>query len=144
MYTMFVNEFARRAGEQPHVVRYYARVGLLNPARHPRNGYKVFTESDVKRLRLIRNMKRLGYTLAEVATVLENAERGKSPCPATRGVVERRARAGKRSLRQLQAHMEHAVRQWRQAPGGVPDGDSVRCLIETVEAELGRDCGIDP
>ncbi len=143
---MYVNELARRASEQPHVVRYYARVGLLRPARHPGNGYKVFTEGDIGRLRFIQNMKQLGYTLAEVAIVLGDADRGSLPCPQTLGVIERRIRASKRSLRQLKrshAQMENAVRQWREAANGVPNGDSVRCLIEMAEAELGRDCGID-
>jgi MerR HTH family regulatory protein len=44
---MTVLELARKSGVGGHVIRYYARIGLLQPTRHSRNGYKLFVDSDV-------------------------------------------------------------------------------------------------
>ena len=38
---MTVNQFAKWAGVAPHVIRYYARIGLLKPRRSA-SGYKLF------------------------------------------------------------------------------------------------------
>jgi DNA-binding transcriptional MerR regulator len=62
---MQVHELAARAAVAQHVVRYCARLGLLRPARDPRNKYKHFSQADLQRLAFIRKAKRLGFTLGE-------------------------------------------------------------------------------
>lgn len=42
---MTVNELAKAAGVEPNGLRYYARIGLLRPKRHPENGDKLFRSS---------------------------------------------------------------------------------------------------
>ena len=87
---MQVHELATRAAVAPHVVRYYARLGLLRPTRNPRNKYKDFSQDDLLRLVFIRKAKWLGFTLGEVRLVLEMSYMGKTPCPLVREVVRRR------------------------------------------------------
>jgi len=66
-----VSEAAARAGVAPHVVRYYARIGLLRPGRNPANGYRIFSDREVARLRFARKAQALGFSLAEVRQILE-------------------------------------------------------------------------
>jgi len=66
---MKVREVARRSGVADHVVRYYTRIGLLKPSRNLHNRYKQYKESDISRLRFIRQAKSLGYTLGEIARI---------------------------------------------------------------------------
>ncbi len=73
---MNVTELARAAGVPPHVVRYYARIGLLHPARNPVNGYRLFGAADLERLRLARGLRALGCGLDEVRRAIEAMERG--------------------------------------------------------------------
>ncbi|MDY6941780.1 MAG: MerR family transcriptional regulator [Pseudomonadota bacterium] len=73
---MVVNEIAKRAGVPPHVVRYYARIGLLNPQRHPDNQYRLFSPADVTRIRLIRYAQSVGYNLDEIRSVLATLASG--------------------------------------------------------------------
>ena len=37
-----VTELAHEAAATPHVVRYYARIGLIKPSAHQQNGYRLF------------------------------------------------------------------------------------------------------
>jgi len=130
-----VNELARRAGETPEVVRYYARIGLLAPSRDPGNGYKRFAERDLQRLKFIRQAKSLGFTLGEVAEILGHAERGQSPCPRVREILEARVEENRRRLAEvlaLQERMERALARWARMPDGVPDGHTVCHLIEAA------------
>jgi DNA-binding transcriptional MerR regulator len=129
-----VNGLARAAAVPAHVVRYYVRIGLLQPGRDPASGYRLFTAVHLTRLNFIRNAKRLGYTLSEIRHILHDAGRGVSPCPAVRDIIHRRVRENAQRLREistLQRRMERAVRMWRKLPDGVPDGDSVCYLIES-------------
>jgi MerR family Zn(II)-responsive transcriptional regulator of zntA len=132
---MQVHELATRAAVPAHLVRYYARLGLLRPARDPRNKYKHFSQADVQRLAFIRQAKRLGFTLGEVRLVLEMSRKGKTPCPLVREVVRRRVADNARDLAELaalQARMQSALRKWRRMPDGIPDGRAICVLIEAV------------
>ena len=132
---MQVSELATRAAVAPHVVRYYARLGLLRPVRDPRNKYKHFSQADLQRLAFIRKAKRLGLTLGEVRLVFEMSRKGKTPCPLVREVVRRRVAESARDLAELttlQERMQSALRKWRRMRDGVPDGRAICRLIEAI------------
>lgn len=131
---MKVAEIAQASGVSPDTVRYYARIGLLNPTRDPANGYKAFDGADLSRLKFIRHAQELGLTLKEVRAVLAEAEAGESPCPLVRDLVSRHLddlRAKIDELKSLEARLVDALRMWDAMPDGVPDGDHVCHLIET-------------
>ncbi|MFQ5755907.1 MAG: MerR family transcriptional regulator [Acidiferrobacterales bacterium] len=132
---MTVSEISRRGKVAPHVVRYYSRIGLLSPARHPENGYKLYVRSDVSRLQFIRQAQSLGYTLEEIGQILEDSTQGRSPCRKVRDILRRHIDENRRKLKELmelQKRMEDALTQWQELPDGVPNGDTVCHLIEST------------
>ena len=132
---MLVKEIARQSGVPPNVVRYYTRIGLLKPKRNPRNRYKQYADAEVARLRFIRQAKSLGFTLAEIARIIRESQRGKSPCPLTRQIVESRVNENRQALSELialQTRMEQALVKWSTMPNRTPDGYSVCHLIEST------------
>ncbi len=103
--------------------------------RDPNNGYQLFDSSDIKRVRFIYRAKYLGYTLNEIRRIFEDSDKGLSPCPAAREIIERRIGENRRDLEQataLQKRMEGALAQWRTMSDGVPDGETICKLIEFV------------
>ena len=120
---MNVSELAKEAEISPHVVRFYARTGLLRPGRNPSNGYKVFGQNEVKRLRFIRMAQCLGYSLAEIAEMLRRLEDGETPCDLMEKILRERLVENQEKLDLLertQALMERALeylsnRAWRSA-----------------------------
>lgn len=90
---MKVNELARVADISPHVVRFYARIGLLNPAKDPHNGYKRFGQIELKRVRFIRMAQCLGYTLSEIRSMLLRLEQGEVPCDLMEKILRERMTA---------------------------------------------------
>ena len=87
---MNVSELAKEARISPHVVRFYARTGLLKPGKNPSNGYKVFGQNEMKRLRFIRLAQCLGYSLAEIAEILRCLEDGEMPCDLMENILRER------------------------------------------------------
>jgi MerR family Zn(II)-responsive transcriptional regulator of zntA len=130
-----VSQIARRAEVSADTVRHYAHIGLLKPERNPQNGYKIFSEMDIGKLRFIRQAQSLGFTLAEIADIFSHSTSGDSPCPQVREVMQQRIIENKKkleALNALQQRMEKALALWNSMPDGHPDGHSVCHLIESV------------
>ena len=65
------SEVARAAGVNRETLRYYERRGLLaEPVRSP-GGHRLYSAETVMVLRIIKAAQRLGFTLDEVASLLE-------------------------------------------------------------------------
>lgn len=70
-----IQKAAELAGLTPKTVRFYEEAGLLPPAVRSDSGYRLFSASDVRRLRLIRRAKILGLPLAEIKELADLAFR---------------------------------------------------------------------
>lgn len=73
--TMHIGAVAERTGLSLRTLRHYDEVGLLRPSGRSEGGFRLYTEVDVDRLVLIRRMKPLGFTLEEMADLLDVADR---------------------------------------------------------------------
>jgi len=62
---MNISTLARRAGISASGVRWYEAGGILPPPRRGANGYRLYAESDLSRLKLILTLRRLGLGPAE-------------------------------------------------------------------------------
>lgn len=67
---MQIGEVAARTELSITTVRHYDEVGLVTPSARSAGGFRLYTEADVERLLLIRRMKPLGFTLAEMSALL--------------------------------------------------------------------------
>lgn len=118
-----------------YTVRHYTRIGLLQPTRNHTNNYQVYQPSDRARLGFIVAAKDLGFTLADIKNIFEEAENGNSPCPIVRDIIEKRLRENRQKiqkLEKLQSKMENAKKQWAKMENAMPNGHSVCHLIESV------------
>ena len=135
---MTANVLAKQSDVSLFTVRHYTRIGLLKPSRNTQNNYKVYQPSDAARLRFIQSAKNLGFSLSEIAEILDEAKHGNSPCPMVREIIVRRIEENRRKIkemRRLQRKMETAVKDWKQMKDAMPNGDSVCHLIESVGEE---------
>ena len=88
---MTIGQLAEAAGVHLETVRYYERRGLLaEPPRSPA-GYRQYGPDELWRLRLIGRAKRLGFTLAEIADLLDGGSDHDEP-DADRVLAAARAR----------------------------------------------------
>lgn len=68
--TFRISELADRSGVPTSTLRYYERIGLVEPVARTGNGYRVYDETTVERLAFIGRAKRLGMGLDDVATLV--------------------------------------------------------------------------
>ena len=132
---MTANILAKESEVSLFTVRHYTRIGLLKPARNRQNNYKVYQPSDAVRVRFIQAAKNLGFSLAEVADILDEAKHGNSPCPMVREIIVRRIKENRRKIKEmqkLQRKMENSLKDWSKMKNSMPTGESVCHLIESV------------
>lgn len=132
---MIASEVAKLAGVSANVVRYYSRIGLLNPTRNPDNGYREYTPQDVIRVSFVRKAKWLGFTLKDVKVILEKADSGKSPCGEVRRIITERLRENQQRLdhlHEIHERMERAAESWILLSDSAPGDESICGLIDEL------------
>lgn len=73
---MRISVLAKRSGLPVDTIRFYEKKGLINPEWIDRqsNNYREYSEDCLGRLTLIRQAKRLGFTLAEIQKWIQDFE----------------------------------------------------------------------
>jgi DNA-binding transcriptional MerR regulator len=68
-----IQEVAAETGLTTRAIRYYEEVGLLAPAARSDGDYRLFDESDLERLRFIRELREeAGFSLGQIGQLLED------------------------------------------------------------------------
>lgn len=79
---MLINELSKQTGITIHTIRYYENLGLIQGGVDKNvktNNYRIYDESHVERLSLIKEAQEVGFTLAEIRSMLEKWYSGKFP-----------------------------------------------------------------
>ena len=71
MTGMTIGALAKAAGVHVETVRYYQRIGLLTPPLRAHGTIRRYPQQSLQRLRFIRRAQQLGFSLEEVAHLLE-------------------------------------------------------------------------
>jgi redox-sensitive transcriptional activator SoxR len=110
--TLTIGEAAKRAGVRTSALRYYEKVGLI-PEPERVSGQRRYDEEVVQRLGVIAVAKEAGFSLDEVRTLLESADRGEPAHRELRNLAERK-------LPEVDALIERAqqVRDWLSTATG--------------------------
>jgi DNA-binding transcriptional MerR regulator len=128
---------AALTGVSTDTLRHYERKGLL--ARPPRTdaGHRRYPAAAVDRVRLIRRALVIGFSLAELARVLRQRERGGVPCREVRALVGSRRASLDRQIDELIAlrrDLDRLLADWDRRLGATPPGQRAH-LLENLLSE---------
>lgn len=85
---MLIGELAEALGVPTETIRYYERRGLLHEPARAANGYRIYTETTLARLRFIRAAQAAGLTLAEIIGIIDTRDQGTAPCTHVAELLE--------------------------------------------------------
>ena len=130
-----IGQLAKSAGVHIQTVRYYERLHLLGPASRASSGYRLYGPEEERRLWFIKNAQALGFTLQEVAELLNLRVSSRARC----GDVQRKAKeklqcveAKARDLRSLTRALKRLIRTCR---AGQPTDHCP--ILKSLEQEKG-------
>ena len=67
---MTIGQVAKLAGVGVETIRFYEREGLLNKPKRKESGYRMFGPEVVNRIKFIKSVKELGFSLKEIRELL--------------------------------------------------------------------------
>ena len=99
-----IGQLAEAAGVPTSTVRYYERANLLEPSGRSPSNYRLYSPSDLERLRFIRAAQATGFTLDDVTKLLRPA-----PCGSVQHLIEDRLEEVGERMRELR-HVQNVLR----------------------------------
>lgn len=70
-----IGAVADRVGLSLRTIRYYEEIGLVQPSGRTDGGFRLYTESDIERLGLLKALKPVGMSLETMGELLECADK---------------------------------------------------------------------
>ena len=115
-----ISHLAQAGGVGVETVRFYQRRGLIDDPRPSRfggaKGRRHYGDDEVRRLRFIRSAQRAGFTLDEIARLLEFDR--VDDRPAARGMARERIAALDARIAELQAARASLMKLAKACAGG--------------------------
>ena len=134
---MTIGDLANETGVKARTIRFYEDKGLLPRPRRSESGYRLYSERDIKLLRLIRSARSLGLSIRDVGGLLATAKHnscGSFQGQAARLIVDKleQVEASIREMEALKDDLRMAMKNLSDAAGGRETGvmecTDCRCL----------------
>jgi len=85
-----IGEVAESLGLSLRTIRYYEEIGLVTPSGRTEGGFRLYTDADIERLRLVKALKPVGMSLETLGELIECVDLLRDGAPAEAGEAERR------------------------------------------------------
>lgn len=148
--TLRIAEVADQAGITTATVRYYERIGVLPPSARAGNGYRVYDQRTVERLRFVGRAKQLGCNLEEIADLVTAWDGGECGPVQDRlkELVTAKLDAARAEIVELVTFTADLQRAAASLHGHRPPGpcdDHCGCVADpaAAPAQLGADADLD-
>lgn len=111
-----IGQLSKTVGVSIQTVRYYERRALLEPAGRRPSGYRVYGNDAIRRLQFIRNAQGFGFTLHEIAELLNLRVSANARCRDVKRGAQVKLDQVTTKIQHLQAlaealrHLVHACR----------------------------------
>ena len=84
----FISELSRQVDTPVPTIRYYERLGLLDPPERTQSQYRVYSKEAEERLIFIQQAKKFGLTLEEIKQILELSSKRIAPCKQVKKLLK--------------------------------------------------------
>jgi MerR family mercuric resistance operon transcriptional regulator len=130
---MKIVQLAQRAAVNLQTIRYYEREGLLPEPPRLRSGYRLYTDSMVRRVRFIKRAQEIGFSLAEIPELLSLRTDGHRERNEVRAIAQAKIADIEDKMRTLKA-MKTVLNRLTERCSGC--GPASECpILESIDSE---------
>ena len=101
-WTFQIGELAKRTALSIDAIRFYERRKLLPPAPRSAGRFRLYTPDDIERLRFVRRMQHLGFSLEEIKQLMGIRADKAHACAAVRQFLDSKLAEVTLKIRELQ------------------------------------------
>ena len=139
-----IKELARLYGVGTDTLRYYERLGLIQP-RRGENGYRLYSLRDIYRLTIIRDLRQLGFSTDRISAYLDdlNISNTQALLAEEQGLVRQRIQQLCQIDRAISERQKH-LKEYAALPAGEISVRSISerpCLL--FNTDISRDEEVD-
>lgn len=104
--TYSIKEAAAETGVTAHTLRYYERIGLLEPVGREQNGRRRYNEGDLYSVRFLTMLRATGMPIRDMLVFMQLTRAGDETVSDRAELLERHQRELRSRLKELAGHME--------------------------------------
>lgn len=97
-----IGQIAEAVGIPRSTIRFYERRGLITPSTRSRSNYRLYTDDDLGRLKLIRAAQTAGFTLSNIESLLDILHTSNEPGPRVQEIICKRIEAVDEKVQELE------------------------------------------
>lgn len=108
---MRISELATRSGLSVDTLRFYEKKGLIDSTliQRQRNNYRDYADATLERIMLIRQGKQLGFTLAEIQTLIHEFEADRITEDRKRTIIHQKIQQIDEKISEFQAMKQYLL-----------------------------------
>ncbi|GHO78769.1 MerR family transcriptional regulator [Ktedonobacter sp. SOSP1-85] len=100
-----IQQVAERTGLSIDTLRYYERIGLLEPVRRASSGHRRYMQKDIDWIGLVINLRETGMPLAQIHHFAELRRQGETTATERLRILEQHQYALSQQMQRLEQHM---------------------------------------
>jgi len=96
-----ISQLAKAAEIPTTTIRYYERIGLVQPKDRSAGNYRLYGDESLQKLKFIKSAQAIGFTLENVNALLSDEADEKPTCGNVKGLIEERLGDVEKRLKDL-------------------------------------------
>ena len=132
-----IGRLAREAGLAAETLRYYERIGLIQPVQRTQSNYRLYDSHAESRLRFIRRAQNLGFSLTEVKELLDISSSTENDMGDVKALTEQKIAEIDFKIADLQRMRSALAIQAERCPGhGSVDNCPILASLAEAEGDM--------
>ncbi|AXF78096.1 Zn(2+)-responsive transcriptional regulator [Erwinia tracheiphila] len=128
-----IGQLAKLADVTPDTIRYYEKQQMMAHEFRSQGGFRLYNDSDLKRLKFIRYGRQLGFSLEAIRELLSiRLDPDQHTCMESKAIVKARLLEVERMISELQ-HMQRSLQSLNDACCGTAHTSVCCSILETLE-----------
>jgi MerR family Zn(II)-responsive transcriptional regulator of zntA len=123
-----ISEVANKTGLSAHTLRFYEKNGLIHASERSDAGYRLYSESDVRKADFIRTARNIGFSLEDIGVLLSiRLDKASHTCQEVTEITNRKLTDVNEKIRELSS-MQTTLQTLLASCCGGPE-DATHCSI---------------
>lgn len=128
-----IGQLAKLANVTPDTIRFYEKQQMMGHEIRTEGGFRLYSDSDLQRLKFIRFARQLGFGLEAIRDLLTiRVDPAHHSCQESRAIVQKRLEEVTGMIRELQ-HIERSLQRLSDACCGEAHSSHCCSILEALE-----------